>query len=287
MKWIKKITIAFLVLLLINLISILVISFNLKKILVDGIIKETITTQITKKDQKESNFIITEETLDQITDDERIKELLNTKEVNDLLNKYLDLTIDSIIDESKLDEIEIERDMMNFLEKNKSSLEDLIGAEITEEAIENTRIQMESGDWSRSYKQSIKNTSRSVTKTEKTVLVGYKFFISAKFKIIITSLIVLDVILIMIIEKSWIKLIKRIIDAVIISSISLILMSIVIQIIVRKIADFPSFQMASLLNTSIILFIASILLRLLYAIILKKTKKEEENDLSQTLNQSV
>ena len=40
---------------------------------------------------------------------------------------------------------------------------------ITEEAIENTRIQMESGDWSRSYKQSIKNTSRSVTKTEKTV----------------------------------------------------------------------------------------------------------------------
>ena len=34
MKWIKKITIAFLVLLLVNLISILVISYNLKKILI-------------------------------------------------------------------------------------------------------------------------------------------------------------------------------------------------------------------------------------------------------------
>ena len=183
MKWIKKLITTFLVLVLINLISILILSLNLKKILVDGIIKETITAQITKKDQKESNFIITEETLNQITDDERIKELLNTKEVNDLLNKYLDLTVDSIIDESKLNEIEIERDMMNFLEKNKSSLEDLVGTEITEEAIENTRIQMESGDWSRSYKQSIKNTSKSINKTEKTVLVGYKFFISVKFKV--------------------------------------------------------------------------------------------------------
>lgn len=287
MKWIKKLITTFLVLVLINLISILILSLNLKKILVDGIIKETITAQITKKDQKESNFIITEETLNQITDDERIKELLNTKEVNDLLNKYLDLTVDSIIDESKLNEIEIERDMMNFLEKNKSSLEDLVGTEITEEAIENTRIQMESGDWSRSYKQSIKNTSKSINKTEKTVLVGYKFFISVKFKVIIISLIALDIILIMVIEKSWIKLIKKIIDAVIISSISLILMSIVIQTLVRRLADFPSFQMASLLNTCIILLVTSILLRILYAIVLKKTKKEEENDLSKTFNSSV
>ena len=56
MKWIKKILISFLVLLLVNLISILILSFNLKEILVNGIIKETITTEIMKSTKKENNL---------------------------------------------------------------------------------------------------------------------------------------------------------------------------------------------------------------------------------------
>ena len=75
MNWIKKITKAFLTLILINLFILLAISFNLKKIIIDGVIKETITQRITKKDQQEENFIITEETINQITDDERVKEV--------------------------------------------------------------------------------------------------------------------------------------------------------------------------------------------------------------------
>ncbi len=76
MKFIKNMLIGFLNILLINLIFVFVISLNLKSIITDGIIKETIKQQITTNEyQEEANKIVTDnEQINKIlTDDGRLE----------------------------------------------------------------------------------------------------------------------------------------------------------------------------------------------------------------------
>ena len=287
MNWIKKIVVAFLTIVLINLFCLLAISFNLKKVIIDGVIKETITQKITKKDQQEGNFIITEETINQITDDERIKEVLQSKEVEELINKYLDITIDSMIDESSLDQIALEKDMLDFLKDNKESLEKSLGQEITEEAISNTEKQLEERDWSRSYKQTIQNASNSLTTTEKTVLKGYKFIISNQFRWILLGLIVLDILLLSLIQKSIYKWMSQFSKSMLISGILLGIICIGVKVIVNMNTNLPSFHMNSLLFTGIGMSCVGIVLMIIDSLLEKKIEKEKENEISKTLNGTI
>ena len=112
MEIIKKILIAILVLVLIDIIFALAISFNLKKILVNGVIKETIVERITPKSYSEESYVITEEQIKEITDDPQIQEILNSPEIQQLMEKYLDTTVDGLIDEENLDEVALEQDMI-------------------------------------------------------------------------------------------------------------------------------------------------------------------------------
>ena len=132
----RKFLIGLLVFILINAMGLLILSFTLKTILVDGIIKEVIVNQVDLPIFEEANvqyrnLINTDENIDKVTNDERVKELLKSDEVTKLIDKYFDLIIDSYIDEEKLDEIEIEKDMIEFLEDNKETIEEITGQEIT------------------------------------------------------------------------------------------------------------------------------------------------------------
>ena len=73
MKFIKKILIGILVLILINLMSLLMLSFNIQKSLVNGIVKEVI----------KNNYLVQDKN---ITNNEKINELLNSKETEELIN---------------------------------------------------------------------------------------------------------------------------------------------------------------------------------------------------------
>ena len=61
MKIIKNILVAFLSMILVGCIFLLAISFNLKKILINGVIKETFVEQIIPKSYNEERVVITEE----------------------------------------------------------------------------------------------------------------------------------------------------------------------------------------------------------------------------------
>ena len=112
MKLIKNLSLGILNIILINLITILAISFNIKSLITDGVIKETIKQRIT-----------TNETSQEIIENDKINKLLENEEVKDLLDKYLDITIEGIIDKEKLNEITLEKDMINYLKANKDILE--------------------------------------------------------------------------------------------------------------------------------------------------------------------
>ena len=278
MKWLKNIIVSILILVLTSLISLLAISLNLKSILVNGIIKETVKTQVQLKPHQEENNIITEETIKQVTDDEQIQELLNTKEIQDLMYKYLDITIDGLIDEEAINEIEIEKDILEYLKENKSEIEKVVGQEIEEDMIKQTEKQMETKDITKSYKQSINNARMRMTTTEKSVLKGYKTLVSIKLKIIVIIFIIIIAIILAIIQKSLEKWLKNIGNSSIMSGILIIVMSITVNLVVNKIANLNSFQTTNLLFTGIMILIIGLLFLIGSKIV--KNIKEAKNAVS-------
>ena len=290
MKFIKKVLIGFLVFILIDLLGLLALSFSFKKVLVNGVIKEMIIMEITNEQENNTNdssndsvtdsnnYSVTEENINQVTDNEEVRKLLNSKEVENLINKYLDLTIDSIIDEDNLNEIELEKDMIKFLEDNKSDLEKVVGEEITDEALSNTKEQLETKDMSKEYKQTIRNIQKDLTPTEKSLLKAYKTLISLSFRLIIITLIILDIVFIALLQKSLHKWIKNLSQAFIISGVLLIIMSLAGKLIVETASELKTFNINSLLTIGIIYLIIGIITIIIYKFIFKDKDNNKENN---------
>lgn len=279
MKIVKKILIGILVLLLMDMIIALAISFNLKQIIIDGVIKEVITERITSNTYHAPNNVITDEQIDQVVDDQRVREILKTPEMQDLMNKYLDQTIDGLIDEENIDEVELEKDIANFLKNNRDVIEAKVGKEVTDEMIDNAVKNLETKDMSNAYKQALQNASRNMTKEEKQVLKGYNYIISWKFRIIMFIGILIDLILIALLQKSLYKWIKTFGKTLIVSGVGIIIMSIISSLIVKGLANIKSFNTTNLTITGVIILVVGIIIIVTYKIILKiKNKKKDDLD---------
>ena len=278
MKIIKNIIEKLLILVLINLIAILILSCNIKNLLVDGILKETVIQEMFPRNVGEENTVITEETINQITDDERIREILNSKEMQGLINKYLDITVNNLIEEdSSINEVELEKDILKYLKDNKKVLEEIVGKEITDQMIEDAVKEVEAQDKSKAFKQTIQNERQNLSTTERQVLKGYKTLISNTFKIIILCLILLDLLLIALIQKSFFKWIKSLGISLTISGIGIIIMSLVTKIIISKAVNMNSINTTSLLYPGIITMIIGIFIVFVYKIVENIIKKKEES----------
>ena len=282
MKWYLKVLKTFLFILLINLIVLLSISFNIKKVLLDGIVVETITETIVKQDYKSENLIIPEEEINKITDDERVREILKSKEIQGLLNKYLDITIDTIIEEESIDEIELEKDILNYLNDNKETLSKAVGQDITEEMIASTKEQFEGKDISKAFKQTLDNTKHHITKKEKVMLKGYKILNSNQFRMIILFCIVLTIILIAMIQKSFFQWIRTLGIAITISGILLIAFNFILKQIVFSSTNSFIINTNSFLYSSLIIMISGIWITALYIIVsvIISKRKEKKNEIS-------
>ena len=136
----------------------------------------------------------------------------------------------------------IEQDMLEFLNNNKSTIEELVGKEITEDMIKDATDQLETKDLSNSYKQTIINARSNMSDSEKMVLKGYSILISNNLRIIVFILIILDLLLIALIQKSVYKWIKILGASLLISGIGSIIISFVVKIIVKSLASIDSFN---------------------------------------------
>ena len=283
MKWYLKILKSFLFVLLINLIVLLSISFNIKRLLLEGIVVETIKDTIVKQDYKTENLIIPEEEINAITDDERVREILKSKEIQDLLNKYLDITIDTIIDEESIEEIELEKDILEYLSDNKETLSKAVGQDITEEMIDSTKKQFEGKDMSRAFKQTLNNTKNSVSKEEKIVLKGYKVLRSQSFRLGMIFCIIVTLILIAMIQKSFHKWVLTLGEAITISGILLIAFNFILKQILFSATKSFVLNANSFLYSSLQIMISGIIITAIYMIIARiitKRKEKQQNVLS-------
>ena len=275
----KKIIKVFLSFIIVLLMLFLTISFNLNKVIVDGVIKEIIITKISAK--KVNNPNISEEVIntlplpDYLKNSEDINKLLEDQRVQEIINKYIDITLDNLTSE-EIKNIDIESDIINYINENKELIKEITGKEVTPEMIEDTKKVIEESNLNETIEDTIESTKESISTEEKIVLKGYKEIISTKTRIITISLIALCLLLIALIDKSFYKWIKTGSICTIISGILVLLMGFILKIIVTSILPLPSFNVSYLYKSGLIQLIIGIVILIIYIVLNKVLVKKGE-----------
>lgn len=275
----KKIIKVFLSFIIVLLMLFLTISFNLNKVIVDGVIKEIIITKISAK--KVNNPNISEDVIntlplpDYLKDSEDINKLLEDERVQEIINKYIDITLDNLTSE-EIKNIDIESDIINYINENKELIKEITGKEVTPEMIEDTKKLIEESNLNETIEETIVSTKESISTEEKIVLKGYKEIISTKTRIITISLILLCLLLIALIDKSFYKWIKIGSICTIISGILVLLMGFILKIIVTSILPLPSFNVSYLYKSGLIQLIIGSIILIIYIVLNKILVKKGE-----------
>lgn len=275
----KKIIKVFLSFIIVLLMLFLTISFNLNKVIVDGVIKEIIITKVIPK--KVNNPNISEEVIntlplpDYLKNSEDINKLLEDQRVQEIINKYIDITLDNLTSE-EIKNIDIESDIINYINENKELIKEITGKEVTPEMIEDTKKVIEESNLNEAIEDTIESTKESISTEEKIVLKGYKEIISTKTRIIVIGLIALCLLLIAIIDKSFYKWIKTGSICTIISGILVLLMGFILKLIVTSILPLPSFNVSYLYKSGLIQLIIGIVILIIYIVLNKVLVKKGE-----------
>lgn len=275
----KKIIKVFLSFIIVLLMLFLTISYNLNKVIVDGVIKEIIITKVTAK--KVNNPNISEEVIntlplpDYLKNSEDINKLLEDERVQEIINKYIDITLDNLTTE-EIKNIDIESDIINYINENKELIKEITGKEVTPEMIEDTKKTLEENNINEKVEETISSAKESISTEEKIVLKGYKEIISTKTRMITISLIALCLLLIALIDKSFYKWIKTGSICTIISGVLVLLMSFIIKLIVTNILPLPSFNVSYLYKSGLIQLIIGIVILIIYIVLNKILIKKGE-----------
>lgn len=273
MKTIKKIFIALLTIVLLNLLVVFTVSLNLQKM-----VKEDLIKQIIKEEFLTTDFQTDSKT--SLTENEKINDLLESKEAQEIVDKYLDITIDSFIDEEKNVEVTIEEDLLNYLKNNKKFVEEKLGVEVTNEMIAQAKEQLESKELSNIFKQNINNSKNSMPKEAKTILKIYKYLISLQFQLILIAIILLDILLIAVLKSSLYKWLSTLGYTSIVAGIGLLIMSLIVKITIISISTLQEVSLSSLITAGIILILFGLILIIIKKILDIKLVKEDEHEVS-------
>ena len=261
MKYVKKTILLVGVLLLVNFITLFIMSLHIKGIFINNNTKKIITSNMIKYDSTG------------IMENEKLKELLESEGVQKLINDYIELTFDNISNDEEINVPEIEKDFYNYIVSHKEEIEESLEIEITDEALENAKTKIEDHDVSNAYKSEILNIKRNMTKEEKLVMKIFKIIASNYLKIILFLGIAILVVIIGIIELSLLKTTKLLLFSIETSCLINIIIAIALSIIVSRMTKLNFVSTNNLLKNSIIIGIISLLLQIIIYITEKKIKK--------------
>ena len=277
MKIIKNILIVILTFININLVIGLIVSICFPKVL-SGTINDLIINEVSYKNYKEPNIIINKDaksTKDLVTtDSEDVNKILQSHAVQQLLEDYINKTISSINNPEELENIDFEKDAMDYIKQNKDKIEQATGIEITDETRNKVQNNLEEKELNNVVKQRIKNTSKNLTKEEKTILKAYSRFVSSTCRIIMISIFILNLLLIAIINKSFTKWINNFGISLLIGGIETIILSFALKIIINFKNSFINFNISILIKWGFIIGVLGLIIIMVYNIIIKKQRKE-------------
>lgn len=287
MKILKSILTSFLTLILTLLISVLIVSITFKDLLIEDILYEGFKSTIINKDYKEKNLtlndIINEDGV--ITDNDFVNEILESPEIKELVNKYLDKIITTIADENvsvdELNEFNLNQDMINYIKENKEVLSEKTGIEITDEMIEEASEKIEEIDTKKIVKQTVENVRNNLSPQEKQLLKAYNFITSSSLKIYLIIGIIITLLLIAIIKKSLYKWIRNLSNAMILAGTATLIISKGFEIIISKMIQVQEIiKLESMSTLSMKVLICGVIVYIIYKLISIFIVKENKNEVS-------
>ena len=277
MKFLKGLCKAILGMLMVLAMMLLVLSFSVKGLFSDVILKSSkIVTKIAENELAENvktgNEVI----------DEKIQELLEDKEIRLLAEKYIDKTLEGLVSEEALEDVNIEKDIVEFVQAHEDLIEDKLGIEITDEDYEELKEQDEYHQLTDEYKKAVNEGRDSMPDEMKTVVSYFNFFLTMKCRLILFAVLIVCTILMALLQKSFYKWIETLAISAISSGVMLLVMSIVLDAIMcyvlKQINGSGSFSTSVLTRNSLVVFVSGLVVMIVYKIIYKIAKGKKKGN---------
>ena len=240
---VKKFFVGLLNVLLSTFIFVLIFSFYGKMVfssfiteLIGDVSTNIVNKNFVSENNKDGDKVKIERniTLYELISSSEYKALLKNKEVLNLVQKYIDITIDGMLDNKKLNDVKLEEDIINFLLENKNSFEKEYNVKISDDDIrklqEDNTLTIIKGN----YVDNVMIASAALSNTEKSMLKFYLFICSTTSKIILSVLILVSAVLIIVLQKSFSDTFKTIGVNILTSGIFTIVLGIILHFVVNK-----------------------------------------------------
>lgn len=248
---------------------------SLKGILIDTadtIIKKEISNKVVDEIKNYKSEEIPEEVINQVKDT-----IDNNKEIKKLMDTYYDKVIDILVNESN-EKIDVSNDLNTIIDEGEKILNDN-GITITKEEKDQLLSMVSTDEVNNMVNDTIIEVKENLTGETKVVLDTYKFLMGNTFKIILITLLVVALLLIALLKKSFYKWLSNLGGTSIASGIIVgILMPYFVDLLVGMIDNDSLVISTNSLNTyGYIMIVFGILLIILNVVISKILEKIEEN----------
>lgn len=224
MKTLRKIFIVLLEVVLVCLMVVFILSFSVR----DAVVKQM--KNVTVENVREE--IISD--VDSNINDESFNELVNNTEADALIQKYIDLLISGMAGNNIDSDINIDEDVITFIDNNKELLKEKLG--VSDEQLEEFKKSENLKKANDYFKEKVQDGNES-NKSVVTTFRIYNNLISDSLRIILAISIIVLIVIIGILKNSLLSLIKVVgIDLVITAILSILIVTI-LNFIIISVAD--------------------------------------------------
>ena len=224
MKILRKIFIVLLEVVLVCLMVVFILSFSVR----DAVVKQM--KNVTVENVREE--IISD--VDSNINDESFNELVNNTEADALIQKYIDLLISGMAGNNIDSDINIDEDVITFIDNNKDLLKEKLG--VSDEQLEEFKKSENLKKANDYFKEKVQEGNES-NKSVVTTFRIYNNLISDSLRIILAISIIVLIVIIGILKNSLLSLIKVVgIDLVITAILSILIVT-VLNFIIISVAD--------------------------------------------------
>ena len=224
MKTLRKIFIVLLEVVLVCLMVVFILSFSVR----DAVVKQM--KNVTIENVREE--IISD--VDSNINDESFNELVNNTEADALIQKYIDLLISGMAGNNIDSDINIDKDVITFIDNNKELLKEKLG--VSDEQLEEFKKSENLKKANDYFKEKVQEGNES-NKSVVTTFRIYNNLISDSLRIILAISIIVLIVIIGILKNSLLSLIKVVgIDLVITAILSILIVTI-LNFIIISVAD--------------------------------------------------
>ena len=224
MKTLRNIFIVLLEVVIVCLMVVFILSFSVR----DAVVKQM--KNVTVENVREE--IISD--VDSNINDESFNELVNNTEADALIQKYIDLLISGMAGNNIDSDINIDEDVITFIDNNKDLLKEKLG--VSDEQLEEFKKSESLKKANDYFKEKVQEGNES-NKSVVTTFRIYNNLISDSLRIILAISIIVLIVIIGILKNSLLSLIKVVgIDLVITAILSILIVT-VLNFIIISVAD--------------------------------------------------